>query len=215
MRQWGLQIRTFRYLITTATALAAHPQVLCAQLEVGVQGGVHIDRADRPDRYVAAADGGRLDAAPGEAAAWGGRAAYWVRPRLGIQADFTHSRNESWSGSSGAPPPEFSNTTSYFSVRGVVRTNPERGLQLFGAAGPALIRHGGAGFSYLAGDVDVGGLVEVGARVRLTGGLGLQLALSNYLYPSRYAASEATGATGTTEFRHDILILPGLTWSWQ
>jgi hypothetical protein len=83
-----------------------------------------------------------------------------------------------------------------------------RRLQLFAAAGPALMLHGGTGTNLRTRDTDIGGVLEIGARLRASAWLGVQVGLSNYFYSSRYAADGSV-------FRHDLLVLPGLVLSWR
>jgi hypothetical protein len=54
---------------------------------------------------------------------------------------------------------------------------------------------------------DIGGALEAGARLRIAGRLGMQLALTNYLYSSRYV-----GAAGSA-WQNDFLITTGLVFS--
>jgi hypothetical protein len=89
----------------------------------------------------------------------------------------------------------------------VVQTSPARRAQLFAAAGPALMVHSGTGVNLRTSDVDVGGVLEIGARLRASQWLGFELALSNYFYSSRYRDEG-------TVFQHDPLLLPGLVVSW-
>jgi hypothetical protein len=147
-------------------------------------------------------------ATAGEASAFAARLGYWLRPALGLQFDVSRSSNASWEGSTPLPPPSFANRTTYLSARGVARTAPLRRLQLFVAAGPALMLHGGTGTNLRTRNTDVGGVLEVGARLRASAWLGVQLGLSNYFYSSRYTADGSV-------FRHDLLVMPGLVLSWR
>jgi hypothetical protein len=188
---------------TNRPDVPVHP----ARLELAGHLGVHVDRPAEADRVVT--DGGAaMYATAGEASALSARLGYWLRPRLGIQFDVSHSSNSSWEGSTPIPPPGFANRTTYLSARGVVRTSPVRRLHLFAAAGPALMLYGGTGENLRASDVNLGGVLDVGARLRATPWLGLELALSNYFYGSRYQDEGSV-------FRHDLLILPGLVFSWR
>lgn len=207
--------------LTAVCAAALAAPGAQAQWEIALHGGIHADRAERADRFLATPDGGRLEAAQGEATVWGARSTYWHRPQLGFQADVSHSHNESWFGNTSVPPPDFANTTTYLSARAVARTAPARRVQLFVGAGPALMLHGGTGTSYRGRDTDVGGAIEAGARLRLAGRLNFQLAIGNYLYISRYTqASPSTEPVAQpvppgNDFKHDVLVLPGLVWSWR
>jgi hypothetical protein len=190
--------------------VAAHPgdvpvnraAVEPARLELAGHLGVHVDRHAEADRVVT--DGGAaMYATAGEASAFAARLGYWLRPALGVQLDISRSSNASWEGSTPLPPPGFANRTTYLSARGVARTSPARRLHLFAAAGPALMLYGGTGENLRTSDTDIGGVLEVGARLRATRWLGVELALSNYLYRSHYRDDGSV-------FRHDLLILPGL-----
>jgi hypothetical protein len=163
--------------------LAARP--VHAQLEVTARGGVHLDRAAEHDRVVTTR-GAAMFADQGEASALGARIGYWHRPTLGFQFDVSRSSNASWSGSTPLPPPSFANRTTYLSARAVARTSPTSGFQLAVAAGPALMVYGGTGTNLRTRDVDVGGVIELSARLRIAGPLAMELAVGNYLYGSSY-----------------------------
>lgn len=178
-----------------------------ARFEVAGHLGVHVDRSGEADRIVTEG-GAAMYANAGEASAFAGRLGYWVRPALGIQLDMSRSSNSSWEGSTPLPPLAFSNRTTYLSARGVARTGPQRRLQFFVAAGPALMLYGGTGENLRTRDTDVGGVLELGTRLRAAEWLGVELAVSNYFYGSNYKAEGSV-------FRHDVLILPGLVVTWH
>jgi hypothetical protein len=199
-----------------------------AQAELSLHAGVHVDRVDHPDRILSSGSSAIIST-KGEASVLGARAGYWFHPGLGLQFDVSRSSNSSWgttpgsspslvnfSGSGGIPAPATDlsglvNRTTYLSVRGIVRTAPGGSFQLFAAAGPALIVHSGTGTSLLTRNTDPGGVVEAGFRVRVARQVGVELALSNYLYDSRFLGT----ADGNIEdFRDDFLITPGLVYSW-
>jgi opacity protein-like surface antigen len=200
-----------------------------AQAELSLHAGVHFDRVDHPDRILT--DGNSVVlATKGDATVLGARAGYWFHPALGVQLDLSRSSNSSWarvptstprvvtfSGSgtipspSPADPSDFVNRTTYLSVRGIVRTAPGGSFQLYAAAGPALIVHGGSGTSLLSRSTDPGGVLEAGFRVRVARRVGVELAVSNYLYDSRFIGP----ADGTiSDFRDDVLVTPGLVYTW-
>ena len=200
-----------------------------AQAELSLHAGVHFDRVDHPDRILTEGSTAVV-ATKGEASVLGARAGYWLRPVLGLELDVSRSSNSSWgrvpastprlislSGSGAvptSPPPDpsgFVNRTTYLSVRGIVRTAPGGSFQLFAAAGPALIFHGGSGTSLLTRNTDPGGVVEAGFRVRVARRVGVELAVSNYLYDSRFMG---TTDGNISDFRDDVLVTPGLVYSW-
>jgi hypothetical protein len=189
-----------------------------AQWDVAVHGGVHVDRVERPDRVVTEA-GAEMYAAKGEASALGARGGYWLRPALGLQLAASRSSNASWQGQTPVPGPGFANRTTYLSARGVARTPEDRAISLFAAAGPAVMLHGGSGTNLRSRDTELGGVLEGGARIRIAGRLGMELTLSNYLYPTRYPDAAPVELDGTVEpagstVRHDLLLLTGITYSW-
>jgi hypothetical protein len=178
-----------------------------SRIELSRHLGVHLDHHSEADRAI---DDGTsaMYAAEGEASAWSVRLGYWVRPTLGLQFDVSHSSNASWEGSASFPIPDFANRTTYVSARGMLRTSPVRRFGVYAAAGPALMLYGGTGDNLRTSDADLGAVLDVGARLRATAWLQLELSLSNYLYSSRYQ-------TEGEVFRHDLLILPGLAYTWH
>jgi hypothetical protein len=200
---------------TTATGLVGEPgavpippaMVQPSRLELSGHLGVHVDHHSEADRSIS--DGTHaMYAASGEASAWSGRLGYWVRPRLGLQLDVSHSSNASWEGSTSFPVPGFANLTTYVSARGMLRTSPVRRFGVYAAAGPALMLYGGTGDNLRTRDADLGGVLDVGGRLRATPWLQVELSLSNYLYSSQYQNEGRV-------FRHDLLILPGLVYTWH
>jgi hypothetical protein len=183
------------------------PVVLPSQFELSAHLGVHVDRSSEADRAIS--DGAHaMYATAGEASAWSGRLGYWVRPRLGLQFDVSHSSNAAWEGSTSFPVPGFANRTTYLSARGMLRSSPVRRFAVYAAAGPALMLYGGTGDNLRTSDADLGGVLDVGARLRATPWLQVELSLSNYLYSSNYQNEGRV-------FRHDLLILPGLVYTWH
>jgi hypothetical protein len=177
-----------------------------SRLELSGHLGVHVDHHAEVDRAIID-DNSALYATSGEASAWSGRLGYWLRPRLGLQLDVSNSSNASWQGSTSFPVPDFANRTTYVSARGAIRTSPLGRFNVYAAAGPALMLHGGTGDNLRTSDADPGAVLDVGARLRVTPRLALELSLSNYFYSSRYRDEGRV-------FRHDLLILPGVVFSW-
>jgi hypothetical protein len=206
-----------RTLAVVALSLGVCPTALVAQFEITARGGVHIDRAAESDRLVTTR-GAAMYADRGEASALGLRVGYWHRPTFGFQLDLSRSSNASWSGSTPLPPPAFANRTTYLSTRAVVRTKPTSGFQLTLAAGPALMLYGGPGMNLRTRSADFGGVLEASARLRVVHRLALELGVSNFFYGSSYLADPMqTGSQSSTThsvFRHDLLLLPGLVYTW-
>ena len=218
-----------RYVVLVVMSLTVAFSDGRAQAELSFHAGVHFDRVDHPDRILTNGSSAIL-ATKGEASVVGARGGYWFHPALGLQLDVSRSSNSSWatapgssprlvnfsgSGAIPSPPPVapsgLVNRTTYLSVRGIVRTAPGGSFQLFAAAGPALIFHSGSGTSLLSRNTDPGGVLEAGFRVRVARRVGVELAVSNYLYDSRFIGP----ADGTiSDFRDDVLVTPGLVYSW-
>lgn len=200
--------------------LGVLPTALAAQVELTVRGGVHVDRTPEHDRVVTER-GAAMYAGSGEASAFGAQVAWWHRPALGFEFDVSRSSNSSWSGSTPLPPPPFANRTTYLSARVVVRTSPAGAIQGALAAGPAAMLYGGTGTNLRTRDVDLGGVLEASARVRLIHHLAFELAVSNYFYGSSYVAEgteivlQDQRGTARSLFRHDVLVLPGLVYTWR
>jgi hypothetical protein len=185
----------------------APPPVQPGRFDLSGHLGVHVDHNSEADRAIS--DGtSSIYAASGEASAWSARLGYWARPGRGLQFDVSHSSNASWEGSTSLPAPDFVNLTTYLSARGILRTSPVRPFGVYAAAGPALMLYGGTGDNLRTSDADLGGVLDVGARLRAAPWLEVELSLSNYLYSSEY---ETEGRV----FRHDLLILPGLVYTWR
>jgi hypothetical protein len=206
-----------RTQVAVALWLSVVPSSLFAQFEIAGRVGVHVDRAPEHDRLVT--DGGAaMYADRGEAGALGVRLGYWRRPTLGLQLDLSRSSNASWSGSTPLPPPTFANRTTYLSARAVARTMPANRFQLSISAGPAVMVYGGTGTNLRSRGADVGAVIEAGARLRIVHRLAFELAVSNYFYGSSYVTdpTQAGSQAGATRgvFRHDLLVLPGLVYTW-
>jgi hypothetical protein len=185
----------------------APPPVQPGRFDLSGHLGVHPDHNSEVDRAIS--DGtSAIYSAGGEATAWSGRLGYWVRPTRGLHFDVSHSSNASWGGSTSLPAPDFVNLTTYLSARGIFRTSPVRRFGVYAAVGPALMLYGGTGDNLRTSDADLGGVLDVGARLRAAPWLEVELSLSNYLYSSEY---ENEGSV----FRHDLLILPGLVYAWR
>ena len=204
-----------RSIAVLALWLGILPQSLLAQVEIAARGGVHVDRAAEHDRLVTTG-GAAMYADRGEASALGMRIGYWHRPTLGFQFDLSRSSNASWSGSAPLPPPAFTNRTTYLSTQAVARTSPTRSLGLAIAAGPAVMIYSGTGTNLRTRGADVGGVLEASARLRLVHRLAVELAVSNYFYGSTYLPDGTGSTAGATRsvFRHDLLLLPALVFSW-
>jgi hypothetical protein len=209
----------------TLVLLAAPLSAAAAQVEISLQGGIHAARLDRPER--AAIDPGagmHIEATKGEASTFGLRVGKWLSNRWGVDGGVALSRNRSWRGSVSIPigvenASDFQTQTIFSSATLKARiTPPHSRFGLILGAGPALIFHRGSGESLLTRNTDVGGLVDVGASVRLSSRLAFTLDLHQYLFSSHFAQPYFGQFVGDpiqpagSQFRHEVVILAGISW---
>ena len=193
-----------------------------AQVEITLHGGVHAARLDRPEReFEQPARFLSLQSAPGEAMALGIRLAAPVSARFGWDAGMVWSRNRSFSGSFGVDTrPDFENHTFFASATAQLMLTPPTGkVGLRLGAGPALILHRGTGESLLNRQTDVGGMVTLSGQYSLDGRLALRLDAQEYLFSSSFREPYLGQFVGDpvrpagSQFRHEFVILAGVTWS--
>lgn len=207
-----------RSQVIVSLMLGLFPSALHAQFELSIGAGVHVDRASEHDRLLT--DGGAaMYAEQGEASALGIRLGYWRTPRLGFQFDLSRSSNASWSGSTPLPPPSFANRTTFLSARAATRTAPAKPIQFGVAVGPALMIYSGTGTNLRTRGADAGAVLEGSARLRIAHQLAFEVAISNYFYRSSYASdpTQGGGPAGAPRnvFRHDLLLLPRVVYTWH
>jgi hypothetical protein len=191
-----------------------------AQLEISVQGGVDAARLDRPERSLAQpARGISLRSAPGEARALGLRASGVVAPRWRWDGGLVWSRNRSALGTVGPKAPEFETHTLFLSASmQALLLPPEARAGLRVGAGPALIVHQGSGTSLLTRQADVGAMLNLSGQYSLDGRLAIRLDAQEYLFSSSFGepyAGEFVGAPvqpAGSQFRHELVLLAGLSW---
>jgi len=218
--------RPFGFRVASTLLLLVTPLVSAAgQVEVSVQGGIHAARLDRPERNVIDPGGGvAIEGARGEASTLGLRLGKWLSNRWGVDGGFALSRNRSWQGSVSIPTglgtaSDFQTQTIFSSATLRARiTAPNSRFGLIVGAGPALILHRGSGNSLLTRNADLGGLVDLGASVRLSSRLAFALDLHQYLFSSSFAEPYPGQFVGDpvrpagSQFRHEFVILAGITW---
>lgn len=205
-------------LARLAVMLAASALPVLAQTEVTLLAGVHFDRIDRPDRHLDLPND-QIFSSSGDAPVAGLRLTHWLRPLVALEGEIALSRNRSWSGSSPFPRPEFYTQKVFTSVRLSLRTSSTAPVQLDLGAGPAFVFHGGMGESYLDRDVNLGGVLALGARFRLDDRLSLRLSGLGVSYGSRYTgpASELDDGLGgaASQSRRTAVLLTGLTYTFR
>jgi opacity protein-like surface antigen len=87
-----------RALLTSLAIALAASSSATAQWSVVLQGGVHEDRLERPERTLTNGANAKLFSSPGEAPVIGLRGSFWARPHFGFDFGIAASQNRSWSG---------------------------------------------------------------------------------------------------------------------
>ena len=191
-----------------------------AQLEISVQGGVDAARLDRPERtLLQPARGISLQSAPGEARALGLRASGVIAPRWRWDGGLVWSRNRSALGTVGPKAPEFETHTLFLSASmQALLLQPEARVGLRVGAGPALIVHQGSGSSLLTRQTDLGAMLNLSSQYSLDGRLAIRLDAQEYLFSSSFREPYAGQFLGApvqpagSQFRHELVLLAGLSW---
>jgi hypothetical protein len=213
----------FRILVAPFLFLLSIPiHPAAGQVSLSVQGGVHAARLGRPERAVLDPGGGiALQGGNGEASALGLRVGYWLSRRWGIDGGIVKSRNLAWNGSApfGLLAEQFETRIVFTSATFRARLSaPQSRWGLSVGTGPALIFHEGSGTSLLTRNTDIGGLIDIAGSLGVSSRLALTLNLHQYLFSSSFAEPYEGQFVGDpiqpagSRFRHEFVILAGLTW---
>ncbi len=179
-------------LLALPAAAAAQSAAPTPKWTLTLQGGIHLDRFDRPERYQQQVIGGDMVfeafTARGEAPTLGVRATRWLTGHMGLDAGLALAHNTSWQGSlAEGSGTTLRKLTLFSSVAPVFRVQvPNNPWQLQVGAGPALIAHMGSGESLLARSTDVGAMALVDLSTRLSRRLQLVFGAQNYRFSSRF-----------------------------
>jgi hypothetical protein len=209
-------------LVLCATTVSAAGSAT-AQISVTLHGGIH---AGRPLQAQRATDesGTRVVAQgrTGEATTAGARLGYALTERWTLDGGAAWSRSSSWEGSVGRPLPSFESRTLFTSSTLQARlTDPEARIGLVAGGGPALIFHSGSGGVVPAQQTDLGAVLMVGWTMRLDSRFSVRLDAQQYLFNSRVGKTYNPMLGGTpaeptgSRFRHDFVMLAGLSWHSQ
>ena len=203
------------FSLAVAVSLAAMPAA--AQVEVTVQGGLHVDVAaaahgrEQPERPR---DARRL---PGEATTTGVRVAVGLAPRWQLDGGVAWSRSSTWEGAVSRTLPSFDAHSMFISstIQGRL-TEPEARFGVVAGMGPAVIVQRGNG---VADDqTNLGGLLTFGGVMRLDRRFSLRLDAQQYLFSSAFddPYTPHLGTAPTPEhaagMRHDFVVLAGFSW---
>ncbi len=190
------------------------------QVTVTLHGGIHAGRPAQAERATDQA-GARVSAegGAGEATTAGARVGYALTDRWTLDGGAAWSRSTSWEGSVGRPLPAFETRTLFTSATLEARlTDPDARIGLVAGGGPALIFHSGSGAVVPARQTDIGAVLTVGGIMRLDSRFSVRLDAQQYLFSSRMGESYSPMLGGTpaepsgTRFRHDFVMLAGLSW---
>jgi hypothetical protein len=207
---------TATLLAMTAAAPPAHAQ----GVELTAYGGVHSSRLNRPERSLdQPARGISLESAPGEAMALGFRVSAPLSGAWRWDVGLVWSRNRSAVGGFGFSrvAPDFETNTVFTSAMVRARLTPASRFALSAGAGPALVLHEGSGTSLLSRQADPGAVFSLAGTMSLDGRMGIRIDAQEYLFSSTFRDSYAASPTGGTQpagpqFRHEFVILAGLSW---
>lgn len=119
----------------------------------------------------------------------------------------------------GLTAPAFETHTLFTSTTVRARLTPAGGrFGLSAGAGPALVLHQGSGASLLARQADLGAVLSLAGTMSLDARLGFRLDAQEYLFSSTFRDSYAPPFTGALvqasgpQFRHEFVLLAGLSW---
>jgi hypothetical protein len=212
-----------RQLASGAALLAplGAPGSASAQVEITVQGGMHLADIEPGRQSLQQASGERPLAgrsSAGETTTAGARIGIGLSDRWILDGGVAWSRSTSRTSSVGQPTPPVGPRLLFASstVQGRL-SDPGSRLMLVGGVGPALIFERGDGTA-LAGRTNIGGLATIAAILRLDTRASLRLDAQQYLFSGDIDESY-TPELGTTpvhsagaRLRHDFVLLAGVSW---
>ena len=203
--------------ISFLLSLSAIPAA--AQVEVTVQGGLHMGGAGGPrlalEQPARAAGPSRL---LGEATTAGARLGVCLSDRWQLDGGVAWSRSSNWEGAVSRAFPSFEAQTLFLSstVQGWL-TQPESRFGVVAGAGPALIFQRGHGASAVQ-QTNLGGVLSFGGVVRLDHRFSVRIDAQQYLFSSTFDDSytphlgTAPAPEHASRLRHDFVILAGFSW---
>lgn len=158
--------------------------------------------------------------------AWGGQARIWIGSHFGAgaQAAVASSTSQVTPGCMTVPTCLPVNGTVSMSARVLTvsarvlydLSSDPRAYRVWIGAGPALVRHGGAGYAPYGAPTDLGASLGAGADVRVSDGLRVSAGVSSVMY-SFYVpplpALRSGGGPVDYGSQADMLLQLGATWS--
>lgn len=208
---------------TIVALLVLLPSVSAAQVTVTVHGGIHGGRSEAAQQ---AADRGEQEGSArggaGEATTAGARLGVALTPRWTLDGGAAWSRSTSREGAVSRPLPAFESRTVFASMTlQSLLSDPGARLGLVAGGGPALIFHSGSDPAGPARQTDLGAVVMLGTVLRLDSRFSLRLDAQQYFFSSSVTRSYTPMLGGTpadpsgSRFRHDFVMLAGLSWHSQ
>lgn len=200
--------------------LAGLPPAAAAQVEITLQGGMHLNPTGVPGHALEQGSGrpAGARAAVGEATTVGVRVGLDLSERWVLDGGLAWSHSTSRDGAVGQPIPPVGSSTLFASSSVQARlTDPAARLVLVGGIGPALIFERGGG-TEAARRTNIGGLATLAGVLRLDTRLSIRLDAQEYWFSAPIGDSY-TPHLGTrpvrsssATLRHDFVLLAGISW---
>lgn len=209
-------LSSFVFMFSSAAAVTSSAE---AQVSVTLHGGIHAGRPVQADKATDRAGAGGAAQGAGDATMAGARLGVALTDRWTLDGGAAWSRSTSWDGTVGRPLPAFESHTIFTSATlQASLTDPSARIGLVAGGGPALIFHGGNGAAVPGRQTDVGAVLMLGGIMRLDRRFSVRLDAQQYFFSSRVANSYAPLPAPTpaepswSRFRHDFVMLAGLSW---
>jgi Outer membrane protein beta-barrel domain len=209
-----------RFAALVVVSLSAVTAPAVAQVSVTLHGGIHAGRPEAAQRAADQSDqrvSGRGGA--GEATTAGARLGMALTQRWTLDAGAAWSRSTSWEGRVSRPLPAFESHTVFASMTlQSLLSDPDSRIGLVAGAGPALIFHGASDPALPARHTDLGAVLMLGTVMRLDSRFSVRLDAQQYFFSSNFSQPYTPMLGGTpaqprgSRFRHDFVMLAGLSW---
>lgn len=228
-----MRITTWTARLAAAAGAIALPALLLAQVgqtRITTYGGVYTP-ANTISDYSVAGGGASANFNLKHKAGFvlGANAMHWVNPRFGFEGSAGYGWSDlkaNFSGTTGQAF-AFSGSQTAHVLLGNAKlllgiTPPDANAFIYAGIGPAIIARGGDAYKLsstekLDGLTDLGGVLAVNARVKLTDFIGLKLGVDSYLYSASLKYRDSADPTNNfdfgSRFQSDFVVSAGLSFA--